>query len=378
MNTSINRRWIWVLAAGLTLFAPALTVGQPIEFVAENTGGPSFHIVKKGETLYGIARTYKTTINELTALNKISSANIYPGQRLMVPANSNQPVAEPAPEMASARTRSMTPNTNTEESTYSQMSSLDALGNPAPAANAKMASPQNQASSLKIEKKEFALVQSGENIYTLANLHGVQVEQLREWNGVTEVRPGDVVIVRKWYEQVASNELDRPVPEATMAATRGLSSRPDPAAAYTTPVYTPSNSGAANARMATPAQTTRSVTNTQQAVAQPEAARTYAPAYTRPETYNTQTAWMGGQVEQGPYDVFEFDKAEDLRFYAVHKSLAPGTKVKLDIPNNSGYVEVMIVGKLSDASRAFIGLSPSCIALLEGAGAKGMATIFYE
>ncbi len=41
-----------------------------------------YHIVEKKETLYGIARIYKTTVDDIKQLNNLESNNIYVGQKL--------------------------------------------------------------------------------------------------------------------------------------------------------------------------------------------------------------------------------------------------------------------------------------------------------
>ena len=41
-----------------------------------------YHVVEKKETLYGIARIYKTTVSEIKELNNLDSNNIYVGQKL--------------------------------------------------------------------------------------------------------------------------------------------------------------------------------------------------------------------------------------------------------------------------------------------------------
>lgn len=43
------------------------------------------YTVKKGDSLYTIAKTYETTVNELTDINMLTSTVIYPGQVLLVP-----------------------------------------------------------------------------------------------------------------------------------------------------------------------------------------------------------------------------------------------------------------------------------------------------
>src|SRR5690606_10558381 len=52
----------------------------------KTTAKTTTYTVKKGDTLWGIAQKYKTTVNELVRLNKIKNPNlIHPGQKLKVP-----------------------------------------------------------------------------------------------------------------------------------------------------------------------------------------------------------------------------------------------------------------------------------------------------
>jgi len=45
---------------------------------------PEFHRVRRGDTLYGIARRYNTTLQDLVRINSLRSTNIRIGQRLRV------------------------------------------------------------------------------------------------------------------------------------------------------------------------------------------------------------------------------------------------------------------------------------------------------
>ena len=71
---------------------PALTV-QPTTPPAvqarvrtqANTEATRTHIVRKGDTLYSIARRYNTTVSTLQQLNKLKSTNLAPGLRLHIP-----------------------------------------------------------------------------------------------------------------------------------------------------------------------------------------------------------------------------------------------------------------------------------------------------
>jgi len=63
---------------------------------------PVYHIVKKGETLYGIARVYSVSVEELMKANKIRDAKaVLPGTKLLVP-QAAVPAAVPAPGTAPA------------------------------------------------------------------------------------------------------------------------------------------------------------------------------------------------------------------------------------------------------------------------------------
>ncbi|MBL7149661.1 MAG: LysM peptidoglycan-binding domain-containing protein [Candidatus Cloacimonetes bacterium] len=52
------------------------------QFLKKNAGFFTHHIVKKGDTLYDIARKYKTTVARIKSLNNLRSNIIYPGQKL--------------------------------------------------------------------------------------------------------------------------------------------------------------------------------------------------------------------------------------------------------------------------------------------------------
>jgi len=52
------------------------------QFLNENAGFFTHHIVKRGDNLYDIARKYKTTVSRIKSLNHLSSNVIHPGQKL--------------------------------------------------------------------------------------------------------------------------------------------------------------------------------------------------------------------------------------------------------------------------------------------------------
>ena len=68
------------------LTSDLLQIGQILFIpITEITSTYSTYIVQKGDTLYGIARKYDITVEELKRLNNITGNNLYIGQQLKVP-----------------------------------------------------------------------------------------------------------------------------------------------------------------------------------------------------------------------------------------------------------------------------------------------------
>lgn len=98
---------------------------------------PTHHIVKQGETLYGIARQYDVEVMELAAANKIKIVDgIQPGQQLVLP--DNQLIAKNSIE-------------------------------------------KDADTNIVIHE-----VKASETLYSVARKYGVTIKQLMEWNGKEE------------------------------------------------------------------------------------------------------------------------------------------------------------------------------------------------
>ncbi len=117
------------------------------------------HTVQKGETLYGIAKKYSATVEEIVQLNPEVSKGINPGQVIQVPVR----------DIASAEYKTEKP------------------------AEKKQPSVQQEISvSHEVVK--------GETVYGITKKYNISIEQFYEWNpGVKQngLKVGDVVIVSK-------------------------------------------------------------------------------------------------------------------------------------------------------------------------------------
>lgn len=98
------KRWTSVLLIGLmtlVVWSPRLALASSqaeaaVTAPAQQGGG--VHIVRRGETLSGIARRYGVSVQALAAANGIRNINrILIGQRLVIPGRGSAPAPAPAP-----------------------------------------------------------------------------------------------------------------------------------------------------------------------------------------------------------------------------------------------------------------------------------------
>ena len=77
--------------------SPANAAPPPATPGHSPTAGPIIHVVQRGETLYGIAARYGTTVSAIVAANRLTNPNrIYVGQRLVIPQGSGGTAPAPS------------------------------------------------------------------------------------------------------------------------------------------------------------------------------------------------------------------------------------------------------------------------------------------
>ncbi|MDY6991631.1 MAG: LysM peptidoglycan-binding domain-containing protein [Pseudomonadota bacterium] len=140
-----------------------------------------YHIVQRGETLYGIAKQYGVNYKAVAQWNGIEPPYIIDvGQRLMI-------------------AQSATPHT------------------PAPTESYPSSTPTQNTTS-----GDYYIVQAGDNLYKIAQQHGYQVEQLAAWNGLYP--PYNLAIGQKLKVSPSTTEAVT-YPEATQPQTTARSHR---------------------------------------------------------------------------------------------------------------------------------------------------------
>lgn len=81
--------------AGAPTVLPAGGVIIPVIVVTPNVDGDVIHEVRAGQTLWQIAISYETKIDEIKRLNNIYDNNIYPGEKLLIKEGASVPTTTP-------------------------------------------------------------------------------------------------------------------------------------------------------------------------------------------------------------------------------------------------------------------------------------------
>jgi len=133
--------------------APARTAAQP--------GAEKRYTVKRGDTLAKIAKAHRVRLDDLARLNGLDGRKLLtPGQVLVVRA-----AAHPA----------AAPNGTRPDA-------------PADPSAARTAAAPTAGGPAKPRRTRYT-VKAGDNLWTIAQLHGVSLEDLKRWNGFTVRKP---------------------------------------------------------------------------------------------------------------------------------------------------------------------------------------------
>ncbi|UNK72106.1 LysM peptidoglycan-binding domain-containing protein [Microbacterium sp. H1-D42] len=89
--------WRSVIYPGQKLRLSAASASAPPARPAATPTSARTHTVVRGDTVYGIAKKYKTSVAAITAANGLSgAATIYPGQKLRLDGNASVPASKPS------------------------------------------------------------------------------------------------------------------------------------------------------------------------------------------------------------------------------------------------------------------------------------------
>lgn len=155
------------------------------------------HVVKAGETLFGIAKKYGITVFDLKSWNSLTADKVIVGQSLVVFTST------PTQDSSSSTSNSSTPSSNVE-------------GQPAPRESKRNESQEKKenADNQEVENRPNSnptpiassaaewlahAVKQGETLFSIANLYGSSVEDLIQWNALNSnnLKVGQSLKVKK-------------------------------------------------------------------------------------------------------------------------------------------------------------------------------------
>jgi len=123
---------------GFNVPPTAITPVVPVKTATRGPDGSIIHIVEYGQTLYAIADAYKVSLDQLKALNKLSSTTIFVGDKLVIqagftPTSTGQATATiPAQTLTLRPSRTPKPGTATPLPTVFETATLFPSPTPAP------------------------------------------------------------------------------------------------------------------------------------------------------------------------------------------------------------------------------------------------------
>ena len=82
------------IESGMTLYFPVNEAEEAVSAAISHAPSAQIHIVEQGQTLYGLAKKYSITVEDLIAANPGSENGIQIGQKLNIPSASKSSIAD--------------------------------------------------------------------------------------------------------------------------------------------------------------------------------------------------------------------------------------------------------------------------------------------
>ena len=152
---------------------------------------PDTYTVKAGDSLWGISQTYGTTVNNLKQINNLSSNVIYVGQVLKLKQQSNS-TSNQAPQSTADTYTVQSGDTlwgiaNTHDTTVNNLKQINDLTSDTIYVGQvlKLKQQTNSTSNQASQSTAAYTVQSGDTLWGIANTHDTTVNNLKQINDLT-------------------------------------------------------------------------------------------------------------------------------------------------------------------------------------------------
>lgn len=189
------------------LSSDLIDVGQVLKIPIVSNSNSTIYTVLPGDSLYSIAEKYNTTVDELMKLNQLNSTLLTVGQKLTVPGNNNATTVYEVYTVKSGD--NLYDIANTYGMTVQELMAINNLTstNLAPGQQLKVKSNSILGASMEecygegyVEPNYIEYtVQKGDSLYIIANKYNTTVEKLMELNNLANINLsiGQVLKVRE-------------------------------------------------------------------------------------------------------------------------------------------------------------------------------------
>lgn len=162
------------------LVSSLLSIGQVLKIPVQEQEEESknVYVVKKGDSLYKIAKEYDTTINELIKLNNLSNTNLSIGQILKIPTVKSD---EPEYLYTVKSGDSLYKIAREYNTTVDELMKLNNLSSISLSIGQTLKIPQITTSA----QDNYYMVKSGDNLYKIASKYNTTVNNLVKLNNLS-------------------------------------------------------------------------------------------------------------------------------------------------------------------------------------------------
>lgn len=155
-------------------------VGQNLKIPISSSGSEIVYTVKKGDSLYAIAKKYGVGVNELMTLNKLSNTNLSIGQILIIPSSDNSNYFNYIVQKGDSL-YSIAQKYNTTVNAIKNLNSLSSnLLNIGQVLKIPKSTTQNTGGEYQIY-----IVKKGDTLYSIANAFNMSVNELKSINNLS-------------------------------------------------------------------------------------------------------------------------------------------------------------------------------------------------
>lgn len=165
----------------------AITDYKNLPYVAPNTSISNYYTVKKGDSLWSIANKYGLTVNELKALNNLTSNTINVGQNLLVKVE-EEIIPDEYLVYTVKNGDTLYKIANQYNTTVSVLMNINNLNNSNLTINQQLLIPKYDENEKEKEIENNGIeyiVKSGDTLYKIANTYNVTVNQIKDANNLT-------------------------------------------------------------------------------------------------------------------------------------------------------------------------------------------------